>query len=313
MVLKVWGYYPPSAQVHKENYKTLNSMTTSTLIEAIQSFYNSQVACMVMTIYDRDFIIPFSTRGLPPKFCGIINCIRGSVEMTVGSSHYAMNPMSIAPITSCVSCTLHRSIDFKGKFVLFNYACKNAMLRTDCFCDMILQSIKNPILKLSTEQFSFISHSIKCVETLNTDKEASLSIQLAIQHTMSSILYILHDAIPERVSKSNMIQDRQSQIFQEFFNLVITNYKKEHRLIFYAEQMCITPRYLSRVIKDLTGHSASDWIDVLVTTEIMHQIHFTNRSIQQISYDLGFPNQSFFGKYFKAQVGCSPKVYRYRR
>lgn len=285
-------------------------MTTSPLIEVIQDFYNSQVTCSVMSIYDRDFIIPFSTRELPSKFCGIIICIRGCVEMTVGSSHYVMNPMSIAPITSCVSCTLHRSIDFKGKFVLFNYVCKDAMLRTDYFCDMILQSIKNPILNLSSDQFNFISHNIKSIETLNTDKELSPSIQLAIQHTMSSILYILHDAIPERVSKLNMIQDRQSQIFQEFFNLVITNYKKEHRLIFYAEQMCITPRYLSRVIKDVSGRSASEWIDVFVTTEIMHQIHFTNRSIQQISYDLGFPNQSFFGKYFKAQTGCSPKIYR---
>lgn len=285
-------------------------MTTSPLIEVIQDFYNSQVTCSVMSIYDRDFIIPFSTRELPSKFCGIIICIRGCVEMTVGSSHYVMNPMSIAPITSCVSCTLHRSIDFKGKFVLFNYVCKDAMLRTDYFCDMILQSIKNPILNLSSDQFNFISHNIKSIETLNTDKELSPSIQLAIQHTMSSILYILHDAIPERVSKLNMIQDRQSQIFQEFFNLVITNYKKEHRLIFYAEQMCITPRYLSRVIKDVSGRSASEWIDVFVTTEIMHQIHFTNRSIQQISYDLGFPNQSFFGKYFKAQTGCSPKAYR---
>lgn len=127
---------------------------------------------------------------------------------------------------------------------------------------------------------------------MNTDKELSPSIQLAIQHTMSSILYILHDAIPERVSKLNMIQDRQSQIFQEFFNLVITNYKKEHRLIFYAEQMCITPRYLSKVIKELTGHSAGDWmIDVLVTMEILHQIHFTNRSIQQI---ISQPHFSFF-------------------
>lgn len=232
--------------------------------------------------------------------------------MTVGSSHYVMNPMSIAPITSCVSCTLHRSIDFKGKFVLFNYVCKDAMLRTDYFCDMILQSIKNPILNLSSDQFNFISHNIKSIETLNTDKELSPSIQLAIQHTMSSILYILHDAIPERVSKLNMIQDRQSQIFQEFFNLVITNYKKERSAMFYAQQMCITPRYLSRVIKDVSGRSASEWIDVFVTTEIMYQIHFTNRSIQQISYDLGFPNQSFFGKYFKAQTGCSPKAYRYR-
>lgn len=285
-------------------------MTVPSLVESIQSFYNTQMACAVITVYDRDFITPFNTRGLPPTFCGMILCLRGNVKMAVGSSHYEMNPMSIIPITSCRSCCLYDSTDFKGKIILFNYSCKNTKLRTDCFGEMIMQSVNNPIINLSTEQYGSVSHIIKSIEMLNTTDMLSSSIQLAIQHPLSSILYILHDAIPKHSVKSKFAQDRQSEILLEFFKLVIQNYKKERSAMFYAQQMCITPRYLSRVIKDVSGRSASEWIDVFVTTEIMHQIQFTNRSIQQISYDLGFPNQSFFGKYFKAQTGCSPKIYR---
>lgn len=63
-------------------------MTVPSLVESIQSFYNTQMAWAVITVYDRDFIIPFKTRGLPPTFCGIILCLRGNVKMAVGSSHY---------------------------------------------------------------------------------------------------------------------------------------------------------------------------------------------------------------------------------
>jgi hypothetical protein len=100
------------------------------------------------------------------------------------------------------------------------------MLRTDCFGDMIIQSVNNPIINLSTEQYGSVSHIIKSIEMLNTTDMLSSSIQLAIQHTLSSILYILHDAIPKHSVKSKFAQDRQSEILQEFFKLVIQNYKK---------------------------------------------------------------------------------------
>ena len=65
-------------------------------------------------------------------------------------------------------------------------------------------------------------------------------------------------------------------------------------------------------LKEFSGRSAAKWIDIFVVAEIQYQMRYTMRSVQQIAYDMNFPNQSFFGKYFKAHVGCSPKVYRLR-
>ena len=82
------------------------------------------------------------------------------------------------------------------------------------------------------------------------------------------------------------------------------------QLKFYADALCITPRYLSRVVKECTGSSAADWIERYVVLEARALLKSTSMTIQQISDELNFPSQTFFGKYFKRRVGMSPKDYR---
>ena len=79
---------------------------------------------------------------------------------------------------------------------------------------------------------------------------------------------------------------------------------------FYADKMCLTPKYLSKVIKEKSSKSASEWIDNYVTLEARALLKSTNMTIRQISDELNFPSQSFFGKYFKRHQGMSPKEYR---
>jgi AraC-like DNA-binding protein len=78
----------------------------------------------------------------------------------------------------------------------------------------------------------------------------------------------------------------------------------------YADQLYLTPKYFSKVIKDNSGASASEWIDNYVILEAKALLKSTNMTILQISDELNFPSQSFFGKYFKRVVGVSPKEYR---
>lgn len=96
----------------------------------------------------------------------------------------------------------------------------------------------------------------------------------------------------------------------KFINEVKNNFKTERQLGFYAESLCITPRYLSRVVKETTGSSAAEWIERYVVLEARALLKSTNLSVQQISDELNFPSQTFFGKYFKRRVGMSPKEYR---
>jgi len=77
-----------------------------------------------------------------------------------------------------------------------------------------------------------------------------------------------------------------------------------------ARQLCITPKYLTTLIKRISGKSVSEWIDSYVILEAKTLLKYSNMSVQEIAYYLNFPNQSFFGSYFKRNTGMSPSQYK---
>ncbi len=81
-------------------------------------------------------------------------------------------------------------------------------------------------------------------------------------------------------------------------------------MAFYADKLFISPKYLSLIIKEALGRSAAEVIDDYVILEAKNMLRFSGKNIQQVSYELNFPNQSSFGKYFKHLVGMSPSEYQ---
>jgi AraC-like DNA-binding protein len=103
---------------------------------------------------------------------------------------------------------------------------------------------------------------------------------------------------------------RQSELTNKFIELVERNYTKQRELKFYAEKLALTPKHISLVVKRSSGKSATEWIEKYVILDAITQLTSTDKSIKEIAYDLGFPSQSFFGKYFCRIVGASPAEYR---
>jgi len=92
---------------------------------------------------------------------------------------------------------------------------------------------------------------------------------------------------------------------------LVENHYKEHRgLEFYADKLFITPKHLSKVVKTTSGKPANEWIDEYVVLEAKALLKSTNMTVEQISNELNFPSQSFFGKYFKRVTGMSPREYK---
>ena len=105
----------------------------------------------------------------------------------------------------------------------------------------------------------------------------------------------------------------QGRIADRFLRLVQENFRTERFLDFYASELGITPKHLSRTIKAQTGVSAVSWIERHVILEAQVMLKSSNLNIQQISDELNFKSQSFFGKYFKKTTGMSPKEFRKSR
>lgn len=105
---------------------------------------------------------------------------------------------------------------------------------------------------------------------------------------------------------------RAQQLFDKFMTLLRTYHDKERSLQFYADKMFLTPKYVSGMIKSYSGKGALEWINEYVVLEAKMMLRYTQMTVQEIAYSLNFPTQSAFGKYFKQQVGASPKQYRDR-
>jgi len=106
------------------------------------------------------------------------------------------------------------------------------------------------------------------------------------------------------------VRNRNEQLVDNFIHLIQTHFKKNRNIEFYADKLCLTPKYLSTVIKQASGKPAGEWIDERTILEAKAYLKSTNMTIQQIADDLNFSTQSSFGKYFKRIVGVSPKEYR---
>ena len=96
----------------------------------------------------------------------------------------------------------------------------------------------------------------------------------------------------------------------KFVLAVSENFKSERQVSYYADRLCVSPKHLSAVAKELSGMTAGEWIERYVVMEAKMLLKSTNLSVQEISNRLNFSNQSFFGKYFKHQTGFSPSEYR---
>ena len=103
---------------------------------------------------------------------------------------------------------------------------------------------------------------------------------------------------------------RVKQIFDRFIQLVTEYHDTQRGMAFYAEHLCLTPKYLSKLIKQASGRSAPDWIDAFVILEAKNMLKYSDVPIKEIVYRLHFPNQSVFYKFFKTHTGLTPSEYR---
>ncbi len=123
------------------------------------------------------------------------------------------------------------------------------------------------------------------------------------------IHYYLHLNKREEDSSSN-VKSHGRIMFEHFIFLLNRYCKEQHKIGFYADKMCVTPRYLGVVIKSVSGVMAKEWIDRAVVTNAKIMLRHTNKQITEISEELRFANPSFFCKFFKRMTGMRPQDYR---
>lgn len=117
-------------------------------------------------------------------------------------------------------------------------------------------------------------------------------------------LYSIHFMIEETYSV------HAKKVVDRFFNLLFDYSKEKKNVAFFANELYLSPKYVSSLILKYTGRPISYWINMFLILHAKHLLKSTDMTILQISEELSFPNPSFFGKFFKRETGITPGKYR---
>ena len=142
---------------------------------------------------------------------------------------------------------------------------------------------------------------------IDEKKELVLSYLNALMYFLRTFWRSRQTEIP---AGAHVHSPRTQGLVDEFIRLVTEHHMSEHYLAFYAKKLDITPKYLSKLVREVTGRSAPEWIDSFLVLEAKNMLKYSNMAIKEIVYKMKFPDQSSFYKFFKLHTGMIPSEYR---
>lgn len=244
----------------------------------------------------------------------LLFCSGGEAEITIDlEKHHIIPNTNIMLLPGSILSLRSASPDFRIHYFAYSgEMMKVACFRLDpafihfmkensCYTHTRLETIR-PILRM-----------IEASAAIYADKENQFRESIA-QNLLQIFFLDTYDKVQRYFTKEQLEGgNRKGQLFKKFIHLVHTNCTMQRDVAFYAEQLCISTRYLSAITKEVGQISAKEIIDEFLTLEIKVALQSTNLSLKEIADRYNFPDQSFFGRYFKKHTGMSPKEYRAKR
>ncbi len=245
------------------------------------------------------------------KFSIAILCLGGSIEIRSNMNEYKLvcNDIVIIPAGTIGQ---YRNISNDCKIITIAFSSDFLNTNTRPHKTILNHNLifKLPIISLNNyeiDEFINIYSNIK-KEIKNTDMVYKDVIIFNYINIFQYHYYRL--LIKYGVFNSKENKNRKNIIFDQFMQLLEEFHCKERKIGFYADKLCLTAKYLSQVIHEVSNRHASEWIRDFVILEAKALLKSKQYTIQQVSDMLNFANQSFFGVYFKNAVGCSPLTYQ---
>lgn len=261
----------------------------------------------------------YSTEGSKPNlsplksdFYRISFCFAGSVKVDLGLENFT-HQRGTASFTfpKQIFSKSAQSEDFFGYYLLFS---------NDFFLDFLpafspahhfpfFAFSGNPFFQLVENELLEVEAILQKINTeiQHKDTERKKAIQL--------YLYLLLITCQRSYEKQNFhnhqsLQPYQNQLLIKFKKLVGEHYLSKRNTSEYADLLAVTPNHLNRIIKDLTGKTATDFINEMLVLEAKTLLKHTALTISEIAYQLSFSDHPHFNKFFKKHTQKSPTEFR---
>ncbi|MDO4159862.1 MAG: helix-turn-helix domain-containing protein [Prevotellaceae bacterium] len=241
----------------------------------------------------------------------IILCESGTIDMLVNMERVVARSQYIVILLDDYIVKFNSVSDDMRCRVLINtrQLFENILADVNERLHIAMSIYKTPCKRLNEPMFRSMTDHIIMLKRIMSIEENPDRINI-IRHMMIAYYYGIRSCLYPDISRK---LSHKELVVERFIELVKKHHMQERMLSFYADRLCITTKYMSKLIKETTGKSPNDWIDEYVMVRAKYMLKSTDLSIQQISIELHFQNASFFAKYFRRHAGMSPKEYRKNR
>ena len=226
-----------------------------------------------------------------------------------GTSYEAhKNDLFICPPNIIIEKGL-TSLDFQARFIFTSTAyIKRILPLAENTWDIKFLFEKHPLYHMSPQEATtFCQYYDLLCSKAQLPQPAQKKV---IDTLMLAFIYDMSASLTQVIQNRVRPFTSGEYLFKRFIEMLENIYPKKRSVSYYADQLNITPKYLSSICKQVSGVRPSDIIDRYVIKDIDYLLKHSQKSIKEIAWELQFPNLSFFGKYVKQHLGMSPRTYR---
>lgn len=160
------------------------------------------------------------------------------------------------------------------------------------------------ILRLFLHRIDIIREACRAEEHLFRDEMIRLANRMFL-------LDFAHTCIKrQNEMKPDARPGRRHELFYEFTKLLPLHAAREHTVGFYASRLCVTPQYLNRIVKEMSGKTVYELICFNIVGEINKRLENTNDTMKKIAADFNFSDQTALTKFYKRATGRSMKEFK---
>lgn len=280
-------------------------------IKRVKEWENSGFIEDDILLLDKMSEAPIPKEPRRMSFIIIALCTAGRVQYRMDTQEQLVSPGQVIIISERhVIDNYMASPDLEGLCMILSADFYREIIQNvSDVSSLFLFSKTHPVFTLTQKDIKTYKEYFHVIKKKINDKGNHFHKDL-IRTLLLAMFYDLSNVIYQAQQVNDSRQTRNDIIFTKFIKLLETHCKEERRVGWYAQQLCITPKYLSETVKAVSQRTPNEWIDNYVIMEARVLLKNTTKSIKEIAEELHFPNQSFLGKYFREHVGVSPKQYR---
>jgi AraC family transcriptional activator of pobA len=274
-----------------------NSFMESITIAKTKERYNGQFIDDDIILFDEfaDVPLPNEPRRMD---CIIVSlCTKGKAQYSVNTEKHLVTANDIIIINQGqITDDFLLSRDFNGIGLMISFDFFSEIVKgVHEISSVFLFSRTHPVSTLRTEEAEVFKEYYDLIKRKICDTSHHFRKDV-VRSLLTTMLYDLGNVIYRLQQSTDTRQTRSESIFADFIKLLEKNFRSERRVGWYGQQLCITPKYLSETVKQISKRTPNEWIDNYVIMEIRVQLKNSTKSIKEIATNLHFPQPEFLWK-----------------